>query len=109
MGQNQCHCEDYQILIPTIIHGSELDLEWPRYQEIWDDAQINASLTSESHNFWSDHWISKFHTFLEIGSQDFSKGVRINLILGLLRPSVLEGLLVTFQGLTPQNACRGYK
>ena len=26
-GQNQCHCKDYQILIPTTIHESKLELE----------------------------------------------------------------------------------
>ena len=34
------------------------------------------------HNFWSDRWIFKFHTFLELGSQDISKGVKIDPIRG---------------------------
>ena len=45
--QDQHHCKDYQILIPTTIYGSKLELEWPRYHENQDD----ASLTSDSHNF----------------------------------------------------------
>ena len=68
MGWNQRHYEDYQILIPKTIHGSKLVLERPRYHENRDDVPIDASLTSESHNFWFDCWIFKIHTFLETGS-----------------------------------------
>ena len=84
------------------IHGSKSELEWLRYHENRDDASIDASVTSESQNFWSDCWISKFHTFSEIGSQDFSRGFRISPISGLLKLAVLEGP-------SPRNACRGYK
>ena len=65
---NQRHCEDYQILIPTTIHESKSELEWPRYHENQVNAQIDAPLTSKSHNFWSDHLIFKFHTFSETRS-----------------------------------------
>ena len=65
---NQCHYEDYQILNPKIVHCSKSALDRPRYHENRDDASIDAPLTFESHNFWSDHWIFKFHTFLETGS-----------------------------------------
>ena len=51
---NQCHCEDYQILIPMTIHGSKLELKRLRYHENWVNASINAPLTSWSHNFWSN-------------------------------------------------------
>ena len=65
MGWNQCHCKDYQILIPTTIHGSKLKLEQLRYHKNRNDALIDAPQTSESHNFWFDHCIFEFHTFLE--------------------------------------------
>ena len=90
-GWNQCHGEDYQILIPTIIHGLKSEIERSRYHKNRDDASIDALLTSEGHNFWSDHWIFKFHTFSETGSQYLSKGVKINPILGLLRLATLKG------------------
>ena len=80
MVWNQCHCEDYQILSPTTIHGSKLELERLRYHENWVNAPIDAPLTSRSHNFWFDCWIFEFHTFLETRSQDISRGVKINLI-----------------------------
>ena len=32
-GQNQCHCEDYQIPFPTTIHGLKSELKWLRYPE----------------------------------------------------------------------------
>ena len=80
MVWNQCHCEDYQILSPTTIHGSKLELERLRYHENWVNAPIDAPLTSWSHNFWFDCWIFEFHTFLETRSQDISRGVKINLI-----------------------------
>ena len=102
MGWNQFHCEYYQILIPTTIHGSKSELEQPRYHKNWDNAPIDAPLTSEKHNFWFDRWIFKIHTFSEIGSQDFSRGFRISPISGLLKLAVLEGP-------SPRNACRGYK
>ena len=91
MSWNQCHCEDYQILIPMTIHGSKLKLEWLRYHENRDDALIDAPLTSESHNFWSNRWIFKFHTFSETGSQNLSKGVNINLIRGSWRLRPYKG------------------
>ena len=69
-GLNQCHCKDYQILIQTTIHGSKSKLERPRYHENWDDAPIDAPITSESHNFWSNRWIFKIHTFSKIGNQN---------------------------------------
>ena len=53
-GWNQCHYEDYQILIPTTIHGLKLELEWSGYRENRVNAPIDAPLTSWSHNFWSD-------------------------------------------------------
>ena len=102
MGWNQRHCDDDQIIIPMTIHRSKLELERPRYHENWDEAPINAPLTSKSHNFWSDCWIFKFHTFFETWSQDLSKGVKINLIRGGLR-------LVALQGPPPWSSCRGYK
>ena len=67
------------------IHGSKLELKRPRYHENRDNTLIDAPLTSESHNFLSDRWISKFHTFLEIGSQDLSRGFKINLTRGHLK------------------------
>ena len=102
IGWNQCHCKDYQILIPKTIYGSKSELERPRYHENWVNALINASLTFGSHNFWSDHWIFKFHTMLETRSQDNSRGVKINLIQGHLKMASLEGP-------SPRKACRGYK
>ena len=80
MGWNQRHCEDDQILGPTAIHGSKLELEQPRYHENWANALIDAPLTSRSHNFWSGHWIFNFHTFLETRSHDIFGGVKINSI-----------------------------
>ena len=80
MSWNQCHCKGYQILIPTTIHGLKSKLEWLRYHENWDNALIDAPLTSRSHNFWFDHWIFKLHTFLETRSPDISKGIMINSI-----------------------------
>ena len=50
-GQNQCHCEDYQILIPKTIHGSKSELERLRHHKNRDDAPIDAPLTSNNHNF----------------------------------------------------------
>ena len=44
--------------------------------------RIDAPQTSKSHNFWFDHWIFEFHTFLETKNQDISKGVKISLIRG---------------------------
>ena len=79
-GWNQCHCKDYQILIPTTIHGSKSELERSRCHENRDNALIDAPLTSESHHFWSNCSIFKIHTFSETGSQDHSKHVKINLI-----------------------------
>ena len=98
MGWNQFHYEDYQILIPMNVHGSKSELEWSRCHENRDNALIDAPLTFESHNFWSDCWIFKIHTFLETGSQDLSRHVKINPIKGGLR---LEAL----QGPSPWNLC----
>ena len=66
------------------------------------NALIDAPLTSWSHNFWSDCWIFEFHTFLEIGSQDISGGVKINPIWGASQAAAL-------QGVPPCKACWGYK
>ena len=88
-GWNECHYGDYQILIPTTIHGSKSELEWPIYHENRNDALIDAPLTFESHNFWSDRWIFKIHTFSEIGSQNISTGIKTYPIRGLLRPAAL--------------------
>ena len=84
------------------IHGSKSELQRSGFHENQDNALIDAPLTSKSHNFWSDCWIFKIHTFSEIGSQDLSRHVKINLIKGVLRWVALEGLL-------PWNSCRGYK
>ena len=50
MGWNQRHFEDYQILSPTTIHKSKLELERPRFKNRVN-ASIDQPLTSESHNF----------------------------------------------------------
>ena len=102
MGWNQCHCKDYQILISTTIHGSKSMLDWSRYHENRDNASINAHLTSKSHNFRSDRWIFKIHTFLEIGSQDLSRGSKIKPVWGGLKVAALEGP-------PPRKSCWGYK
>ena len=73
------------------IHGSKLELEWPRYHVNQDNAPIDVPLTSGSRNFLSDRCIFKFHAFLEIGSQDLSKGVKTNPIRGHLKMSALQG------------------
>ena len=96
LGWNQHHCKDYQILIPTTIYGSKSELERPRYHKNRDDAPIDAPLTSESHNFWTDYWIFKFHTFSETESQKLAKGVKINLIKGGWRP--LKGRQPPYKG-----------
>ena len=90
MGWNHCHCRDYQLLIPTTIHGSKSELEQPRYRENQDDAPIDAPQTSESHNFQSDCWIFKIHTFSKTGSQDLSRSVRIHSFWGLFVTSKNE-------------------
>ena len=90
-GWDQCHREDYQILIPTIVHGSKSELKRSRYYENQDDVPIDAPQTSESHNFWSDRWIFKIHTFLETGSQDISKGVRIHTFFDFWGQGPLKG------------------
>ena len=59
------------------IHGSKSELERLRYHENWDDALINAPQTSESHNFRSNHWIFKIHTFSETRSQNLSRPVAL--------------------------------
>ena len=98
-GWNQYHHKDYQILSSTTIHGSKSKLERPRYHENRDNTLINAPLTSVSYNFWSDHWIFKFHIFLKTGSQDLSRGVKINPIQDHLEVAALEP--------PPHNPCRG--
>jgi len=75
------------------IHGSKSELEQPRYHENQVNAPIDAPLTSKSYNFWFDYWIFKIHTFLETGSQDLSRGVKINLIQGILKGVALQGPL----------------
>ena len=84
------------------VYGSKSELEWKRYQGNWDNALIDALLTSENHNFWFDCWIFRIHAFLDTGRQDLSKGVKINPIGFLLRLVALEGSL-------PQSSCQGYK
>ena len=73
---NQYHCKDYQIRIPTTVHELKSELVWLRYHKNRDDTPINAMLTSKSHNFWSDRWIFKFHTFSGAGIQNLSKGIK---------------------------------
>ena len=72
------------------IHGLKLELEWLRYHENRDNAPIDAPQTSEIHNFWSDRWIFKIHTFSKTRSQDISKGVKINPIKGSFKGRHLE-------------------
>ena len=96
LGWNQHHCKDYQILIPTTVHRSKSKLERPRYHKNRDDAPTDAPLTSESHNFWTDRWIFKFHTFSETESQKLAKGIKINLIKGGWRP--LKGRQPPYKG-----------
>ena len=97
-GWNQSHWEDYLILIPTTIHGLKSELERLRYHENWDNALIDAPLTSESLNFRFDCWIFKIHTFSKTGSQNISRGVKINPIHGRLEVASLERL-------SPRMAC----
>ena len=99
---NQCHFEDYQIINPKTIHRSKLELKRLRYHENRNNTSIDALLTFESHNFWSNRWIFKFHTFSRIGSQDLYRGVKINLIHDLLK-------VVALQRPPPQKAWRVYK
>ena len=101
-GWDQCHCGDYQIINSTTIHGSKSELERSRYHENWDNAPIDAPLTSGSHNFWSNRWIFKFYTFLETGSQDLFRSVKINPIKDRLKVASLEGP-------PPWKSCYGYK
>ena len=102
-GWNQSHCEYYWILVPTTIHGSKSELEWPRYHENRDDAPIDALQTSKSHNFWSNRWIFRFHTFLESGSQYLFR------IRKPLRPRTLKSLQRPFKGRHLEIHDRGYK
>ena len=101
-GWNQCHCENYRILVPTTIHGSKLELEQPRYHENRNDTLIDALQTFESHNFWCDCWIFEFHTFLETENQDLSKGVKIIPIREGLRPVAIERPPAALQWLLPR-------
>ena len=98
MGWSGSHCEDYQIIIPTIFHGSKSELEQPRYHENWDDALINAPLSFESHNFWFDCWIFKIYTFSKKGSQDLSRGLEVHAeaMNSLKHPSNLGGDTIFF-------------
>ena len=73
-----------------------------RYHENQVNTPIDAPLTSESHNFWLDRWIFKFHTFLETRSQDISRGFKIKPIQRALQ-------VATLQGAPPCKACWGYK
>ena len=91
------------------IHGLKSELEWLRYHENRDNAPIDAPQTSEIHNFWSDRWIFKIHTFSKTGIQNISKGIKINPIHGLLKVAALEGLSVALQGRLPLKVCQGYK
>ena len=102
MGWTQHHCKYYQILIPTTTHGSKSELEQPRYLENRVNASIDAPLTSRSHNFWSNYWFFKFHTFLETASQDLYKSVKIN-------PNWEHLKVAALQGPPPHKACWGYK
>ena len=101
-GWIQCHCEDYQILIPKTVHGSKLELERSRCHKNRDNTTIDAPLNSGSHNFWSDRWIFQFHTFLETGSEDLFKSIKINPIRDHLK-------VAAFQEPLPRNLCQGYK
>ena len=108
-GWNQCHCEDYQILIPMIFHGPKLELKQSRCHKNQDNASIDAPLTSKNHNFWSDRWIFMIQTFSETRSQGLSRNVKINLIHNLLKVATLKGLSMSLQGPSPRKACQGYK
>ena len=108
-GWNQCHCEYYQIFNPTTIHGSKSELERPIYHENQVNALVDAPLSSDSHNFWSDCWIFKFHTFLETGSQDLFRGVKINPIWEASQVAALEGLLAALHGPPSCKVCQSYK
>ena len=101
-GWIQCHCEDYQILIPKTVHGSKLELERSRCHKNRDNTTIDAPLNSGSHNFWSDRWIFQFHTFLETWSEDLFKSIKINPITDHLK-------VAAFQEPLPRNLCQGYK
>ena len=101
-GWIQCHCEDYQILIPKTVHGSKLELERSRCHKNRDNTTIDAPLNSGSHNFWSDRWIFQFHTFLETWSEDLFKSIKINPIRDHLK-------VAAFQEPLPRNLCQGYK
>ena len=101
-GWIQCHCEDYQILIPKTVHGSKLELERSRCHKNRDNTTIDAPLNSGSHNFWSDCWIFQFHTFLETGREDLFKSIKINPIRDHLK-------VAAFQEPLPRNLCQGYK
>ena len=79
------------------IHGLKLELEQLRYHESQVNVQIDAPLTSSSHNFLFDHQIFEFHTFLETRSQDHSTGVKIN-------PIQDHSKVVP-----PRNLCQGHK
>ena len=72
------------------IHGSKSEFKRSRYHKNRVNASIDAPLTFQSHNFWSDRCIFEFHPFLETENQDLSNGVKINPIRGLLTPAVLE-------------------
>ena len=73
-GWNQCHCDDYQILVPMTVHRSKSELEWLRCHKNRGDAPIDAPQTSESHNLLSDSWIFKIHTFSETKKSTYFQG-----------------------------------
>ena len=91
------------------IPGSKSESERLRYLENLVNALIDAPLTSWSHNFWSDCWIFKLHTFLQTVSQDPFKSLKINLIWDHLKVAVLEGPPMALHGPPPRNLCWGCK
>ena len=56
MGRNRCHGKDYWISFPTTIHMSKS--EWKRLRYL-------------GHNFWSNHWIFKLSSVLELDIHTF--------------------------------------
>ena len=56
MGRNRCHGKDYWISFPTTIRMSKS--EWKRLRYL-------------GHNFWSNHWIFKLSSVLELDIHTF--------------------------------------
>ena len=54
-----------------------------------DNAPIDAPQISKSHNFQSDHWIFKIHTFSKPGSQYLSRSIKIHSFWGPFEASGL--------------------